>query len=408
MTQSELAQGIVSVSYLSKIENELVTPSKQVSTLLCETLGVNLTVLENTPIRKWCEIWFEALFYKKQNDMDTYFVKINNNQQLTSDDELLALIEIHKLRYYIIQNKIKEAEKQYNYLKELSGHFTDKELYYWLKFSGYYFYAHSSFGLALNAFRQAKEYLNHAFYLSFKEKHSLYYMIALSASRSREIYTALTYGEEALEYYQKNYDLKEAAQCHILLGIVFLRIKEHEQSLNHFQQSKKIAIKTDNNSILAISVQNIGNLNSILNKPEIAINYYLKSYQLQVNEKSTKKIVPIASLMKEYYNNKDIQQAKKWLAKGLKEVEQLENSIYNYELKIYEALLTNSDHSLDELVLNKMLPFLEKKGKTSEKPQYLKFLADYYVKQKKYKLAATYYNLALDIKMNRYKGVKEK
>lgn len=41
LTQEELSKGIISVSYLSKIENEQVCPSEEVFTLLLNRLGID-------------------------------------------------------------------------------------------------------------------------------------------------------------------------------------------------------------------------------------------------------------------------------------------------------------------------------------------------------------------------------
>ncbi|NQD67585.1 helix-turn-helix transcriptional regulator, partial [Bacillus haikouensis] len=41
LTQEELSKGIISVSYLSKLENNQVTPSDDIIQLICKRLGVS-------------------------------------------------------------------------------------------------------------------------------------------------------------------------------------------------------------------------------------------------------------------------------------------------------------------------------------------------------------------------------
>ena len=401
MTQRSLAKNIISIPYLSKIENGSVKPSAEIIELLCKKLNINPSQEKSKWITDLCTNWFKALFYKNIDKAHLILKAIEENIQLISNKELRNLLEIHKLRYYLIlENKLK-ASQHYLRMKAISNEFGNKEKYYWLKFVGYYYFSNSSYNKSIHYFMQAEEYSDSSIYLIQEEKHNLYYMIALTGSYARKTGITLDYADKALIFFQKHYYLKQASECHILLGITFSRIRDYEKSIDNYKLSKEIAESNKDNNILAISIQNIGNLYSLSNNHEESIGYYLKSYELQKNSSCDKKIIPIASLMKEYYKTHDMLSAKKWLVKGLNVMssKQLE-SVYVYELKVFEQLINGFKDSFEDLILNRALPFLEKKELYQEKTLFLEILGDYYFNRRKYRLSASYYNYALNIKNN--------
>src|SRR5699024_11309844 len=62
MTQEELAEGIASMSYLSKIENEHATASSEVINMLCTRLGIQLDKRNDETIDETLQTWYGMLF----------------------------------------------------------------------------------------------------------------------------------------------------------------------------------------------------------------------------------------------------------------------------------------------------------------------------------------------------------
>ncbi|WP_176465759.1 helix-turn-helix transcriptional regulator [Virgibacillus sp. 7505] len=100
MTQEDLAAGIVSESYLSKIENQKTDASPEVITLLCERLGIQLNAENEDMIKEKAEEWYGMLYEvhnaderrQRFEELETLF-KANN-----SDHEML--FEIQKIRFF--------------------------------------------------------------------------------------------------------------------------------------------------------------------------------------------------------------------------------------------------------------------------------------------------------------------
>ena len=402
MTQTELANGIISVSYLSKIENGVASPPPDTIELICKKLNIEVYSSDSDD-KKYNELansWFKYLFYNESAKMLHHYKKIKENIHLIADNGLVNMIEIHKLRYYILIKDYKNANVQQRFLNGLAKNFNNKELYYWLKFSDYFYFVNFSYRQSLESFLQAEKYIDNTFYLKKEEKYGLYYMIGLSASYARKLYITLLYTNKALEYYQKNYFLKQCAQCHLLIGITTTRLKNYEEAITSYKLAETIARKLNDKNILASAFQNIGYLYTLLDKPTDAIESYINSYEIRTEP--IKKIIPISSLMKLYYESQNDPNASKWLDIGLRLISENElDQMHINEFKVYEQLIKGiSSSSLEHLILNEILPFLDEKELYYEKYSYMNILADYYYKVRKYKSSADYYKKSLEIKKN--------
>src|SRR5690625_1157291 len=139
MTLGELAEGIVSVSYLSKIENLKTEASTHIIQLLCNRLGIELGQTMDDVIEEKCEEWFSMLFYNRQQDEITEAYKELQELMDTNLSGSMLLFEIHKIRYYLLLDKNNKALDQINKLNKMSTSFETRELYFWFKYRGNYY-----------------------------------------------------------------------------------------------------------------------------------------------------------------------------------------------------------------------------------------------------------------------------
>ncbi|WP_267894866.1 helix-turn-helix domain-containing protein [Lentibacillus sp. Marseille-P4043] len=75
LTQGELAEGIISVSYLSKIEHNQIFPSEEVYNLIFKRLGIDIEEelqLNDFVLEKKCRTWFHALLLGSEKDRLSY------------------------------------------------------------------------------------------------------------------------------------------------------------------------------------------------------------------------------------------------------------------------------------------------------------------------------------------------
>src|SRR5690625_954229 len=84
MTQGDLAKGIVSLSYLSKIENLKTEASPEITQALCTRLGIKIDNSLNTTIQEKCKEWYGMLF--AANDKKEIIAKYEEIQKLMDDN----------------------------------------------------------------------------------------------------------------------------------------------------------------------------------------------------------------------------------------------------------------------------------------------------------------------------------
>src|SRR5690625_2244451 len=102
MTQEDLAKGIVSLSYLSKIENERTVASPEVISMLCTRLGIQLNSKREAIIQKKCKEWYKLLY--EVNDKEEIITLHQEIRKLisTTHSYSLVMFEIHRVRYFLI------------------------------------------------------------------------------------------------------------------------------------------------------------------------------------------------------------------------------------------------------------------------------------------------------------------
>lgn len=399
MTQADLANGIISVSYLSKIENGTAEPTNEIMELLREKLNLYKANSEDQITNQTIIRWFLHLLRSQKEEAIRLYNQINFALPNAIDKQLLSLIDIHKLCYYVLVNDLEAAGQLLISLHKSSKKFNDMEKYYYFKFAGNYYYKQLAYKKSLTFYQKAEEQFNPELFHQDEETHNLYYLIASAASKNRQTHLCLLYSNRALSYYQNNYDLKECAECHILLGISYRRINNIEQSKENYNQAIKLAKRFENNEILILCYQNLGKLFSSIEKSNEAIKYYKKSYELRKNAAVHRKLTPISSLMKEYYKSGDLANTKKWLEIGTKLSNGINpnDSIHVYEFKVYHYLTNGFNNSFESLTIDHIIPFFSEKQMYFEVSTYIQLLADYYFENRKYKLSATYYKKLVNI-----------
>lgn len=221
LTQAQLAEGIVSVSYLSKIENKDVTPSRDVINLISNRLNIPQDKIKGENILAVAKEWFESILDGNKTESVNLYNALQKEEELYFHISRSNLFEIHKLGFNILIDNREQMDKQYDELKQISRNFNQVETYYWLKFTGSYHYTYFSFEKALSYYQEATKYISAAMFPRAKEENDLYYCIATTGSKLRNTNLTMFYGLKALEYYQSIYDLKKCAECHILLGIAY-------------------------------------------------------------------------------------------------------------------------------------------------------------------------------------------
>ena len=118
MTQEEVAESIVSVSYLSRIENNKTTADQDTIALLFNRVGINFNELqsEDNTIQQLLTAWEQPLLHNQIDECRKLYEQLNKLMSPITRTELLIEFHVKRIRACIILKKIDEVECSLNFL----------------------------------------------------------------------------------------------------------------------------------------------------------------------------------------------------------------------------------------------------------------------------------------------------
>lgn len=396
MTQDELANGIVSMSYLSKIENQRTEASPEVISLLCTRLGIEMDNEKDITIKDKCEEWYGMLFeVNDKQEIKTRYEELNELLQSVNSNNYV-LFEIHKVRYFLVMGDYDNALKQINSLNEISNTFDNVHLYYWYKFKGNYKSLTGDDNQAIKLYGLAEEKIKQID-IKHEESADLYYTIAVAHSKLRNSLESLDYAERAIEVFQIEYNFMRCAQCHVILGISYRRLKLYDQAIKNYNLAKHLGGLEQNNQIIQLANVNLGYLHSSKGDSHSAIKYYVEVVEDEGVDLPTK-LPAVTSLTKELYSIGDPEKSRSMLAKGMELFEESGSNEtfkpYYYVLTIYRYAMDKDNVNFEKVLINEVIPYLTKHQQYVYLVDFAKMLGEHFEKQTKYKEAVKYYKLA--------------
>jgi HTH-type transcriptional regulator, quorum sensing regulator NprR len=389
--QDELAKGICSISYLSKIENGKIQPSSYVVDLLLKKLGCDVETTSDEELNGEFKKWYLVMLKKQIDESQIFYNKFN--KESLSDLATLTFHILSILHHTLVKN-FQPLPKYIAKLKLNQNDLTLEQKYLLHQVLGYYFYGINKLDKSLSSYEQALN-LSYSIVLSDFEKAELYYGYSLTASRLNNTIICLKFTQLALSLYQTTYHLYRCIDCHILLGISYKRLSQINESITQYNKALELAISSGYESSLAITMHNLGNLYSVMEDSDKAISFYQEVLTKKLT--SILKAQVILSLVSELYKKKRIQDAKYWYKQGLQIVESDQNLLTDFkkEYVVYKYLLEMDYAGLHKIMIDDMIPFLEKQKKHEKISYYCRILGEYFYTQGMYKNSSNYYSTSL-------------
>jgi len=396
MTQEDLAAGIVSESYLSKIENQKTDASPEVIALLCERLGIQLNAENEDMIKEKAEEWFALLYVTKSREEQK--ARFQELEQLfkNSNSDYEILFEIHKVRYYLVSNDEQKTKEQIEKLRNLEYSFDSKQNFFWNKYLGNYYQINEDDNVKALHYYEIAESLIKNIELTETDIADIHYTLAVTHTRLINNLKSMEHANKALDVFRQNYNFVRCAQCHILLGISYRRMHMIDMAIKQYNMAKHLGEITENSEVIQLSNHNLGYLHSTLGESEEAIRYLEQAYAMGSNVTATQ-INTVISLIKEYYNSGRLNEAKEILEQNYQLVEELpvhNKRTFKLELDVYKYAIYKEYNQLEHTIINEFLPYLEEKSDYANIVNYANMIGEHFEKLKKYKNAAHFYKLA--------------
>lgn len=289
-TQSELAEGIISVPYLSLIENEKAEPPNDLLKFFAEKFNVNIDYLLNSEqneasaLAKYQKTSIELQQLLAQNNF-TKAKEIYNQLVIDKEDNRHSYkIEIHinflLTKYYLSTNQPKKANDIIKEIKEYYKSMDHNENISFELFSsqGSYSFLINDYMGALNYFMSASKYTSS---VDDKKRGQLYYNIALVNSILSYSAKSIFYGEKSLEVFSKEPYLVPTLNVLLIMGINYRKIGEPTEAKVNFE--RVLSLSTGNDNLISYRAKALHNLGRCELRDSIptALDYFIESLKIK-------------------------------------------------------------------------------------------------------------------------------
>ncbi|WP_017185841.1 helix-turn-helix domain-containing protein [Alkalibacillus haloalkaliphilus] len=389
-TQKELANGICSISYLSKIENGTIEPSHDVIMSLCDKLNApyeDLISVENEDLNDDIYNLYKLIAKKNFNEAKSSYSHLKS--MITPFHQLQTLHFFRLIEfYYLIETKQEDAMNQpIEQIHSMKESFTGEALYLFNKIFGVY-YIHCAYpNKAITYFKDAEKVLVE---YSLKDP-DLYYLLAATYTRMEEPVLSNHYCQIAKEQFISEFFYPKITDCYVLFGINYILLKEFELSKQYLFQILDSRPMMDSELVTANLKHNIGFMYCEMREWEKAIPYLedaihsFKSYY--------EKLHSYHLIAKAHYYLQEIEQSASYIEQGEVLSKRINDVKLKCQLEILKAQVNDEvgESSFVEKAENKWIPYLTEVGERHTLKELYRILAESLKEKEQYKLSSYYF-----------------
>lgn len=281
LTQEKLGKGICSDTHLSKIERLQTAYATEITTLLCERLGINM----DQEIKKLMNInsrisrWQDVIILNLIEEMD----QINNeleNEELIQISEYKNLYKLLLARYLLTQNKVHEASINIIEIQNIEDTLTPYESNLLKHVLGIYYLAINDY---LKAVQVLKEIQNKIY-----NNPEYYYHLAHAYHTIQSPVLAYFYSEKSRQFFKEKNIYPRVIDAEMIMNI---QIQDDSHSNNDvIERFENLIISCDLCNApdrKAKVLHNLGYEYFRMGKYEQASRYYKESMLLKNKESSS-------------------------------------------------------------------------------------------------------------------------
>ncbi|MDM5336502.1 helix-turn-helix transcriptional regulator [Fictibacillus enclensis] len=394
LTQRELTDGICSITYLSKVENNIIEPSEQILQLWCSRLGIEYSMFVQSSsaltFKQELKMWYEAIKLRDRSLSKRYYQTIKDQVTGIEDIDILASFHLVSSRHFLLSQLYNDAKYHLTRVKHYVSCLSNELSAYYYYFNGLYEYLNGNIQQALNDFFRAKETVREP---------EFYYQLGLIYGKLGRMTLSIVNTEKALASFNQHMLIYKMVDCYILLGINYNRINEHETAKSYFEKALNGVNSLQNSRHLLSKIyHNLGCVYQRQKNSEEAILYFLKSLQECTELRERRHTIYL--LARELYTCARIDESRKWLKKGL-QLSPSKNDDTYYLLKTLEFQLEEKQNEPGYLQFleEKAVPFFQYKNDVFNIGRCYELLAHSYYCNKRYKKASDYYSKAYELKI---------
>jgi HTH-type transcriptional regulator, quorum sensing regulator NprR len=404
LTQEELAQGICSVSYLSKIEKGDAKSSEEVINLLCKRLGISPEEVDEGKILEMLNEWNMMMVNRHFEKAEEAYQAIDENMKGISEPNLLLRFKLFKARYYLVHStpNIELAKEYLDSVNELFEQLPNDLKFYLYTFNGMYYNYSKRYQDALESFNKADKQFNQTSNLSEIEAAIVYYFIGLTHNYLLHISSVANYAYKAIGIFDREYCYSRSADCQILLGLSYRRARNYEKAKYHLNLALKYSTVFKDKYTSGVILHNLGYVAACQNQHEKAIEYLKESLTYKESQSWQNTASTVYTLATEYFTVGKKEKALELINKGLKLINTDHEVYYHLKKLEYQVTGKENDTEFTTFLSKESIPFFKEKGILEHEATHSELLADIYFDQGQYKKASLYYRIANNARKNIY------
>lgn len=397
MKQLVLAKGICTTSYLSRIEQGKIIPSEEIAILLLGKLGIDFLKIERSDLEKeegfekyLNDIYKETISIGNKELVEQKLLELENQPNFFMNSQIQYTYSLIMLRFRIILGRnFEEIKKSLLVLDEVSSHFNARQLYlHELNKALYYYY--------MKEIKKSVTYLDYLqsgiskLGLEDWEIAELDFILGTIYAVDNRLMEAKSYIDKALDYFKEQFLMKRVLDGYISKGIILQKNKRYTEALETFTKAKQICDEFSLQKYLGITYHNIGSVKSVMEQQEEAISYFHKSIKAKKDRKSH--FISIFCLIIEYSRANQVEHILEWCNKGIELYDELQDEhlyVYFQHFIFYKVLYGHGEVS--HKVAVEVIHYFSQIQDYRHAYKYSIALAQYYLRNKKYKLAAFHF-----------------
>jgi len=403
LTQKDLVDGICSLTYLSRIENKQIQPSKAFLLKIADKLDINIGLLTEEDTSEF-ESDINEITEKYRNESIISPKEIAllelNVQNTTSLPMLLKSYSV-LIAYYLGIDDVERASILFEdstkvIPSSLNTDHQDDFFFYYIK-CGNFFYRKQNHLKANEFYTKAEKLMDGQDVL---EKANLYYNLSLA---NQNLYmdanVSLFYSEKALNLF-KELELNEslAAVC-ISRGTQFHINADYPNSLKSLKEAEALLKNLPKPAYSAMIQYNFGKVYQGMQEFSKAIEHFKNAITIHNSISSRgNQIHSQLSLIEIYIQQKEWEKVEPLLKTAFEQASIYEKPLAHMQLLKFKAsiLRIRGDEYNYEKEMQRAIKFGQSNGLLQLIKEFSIELANYYADVRAYKLSTKYYKIALE------------
>lgn len=259
MTQSQLADGICSISHLSKIESNTYTPHESTIEALLSKMGVQWKkeMVKRERLERQLNDFVICLLHYDLEQMGEQYNKLQEDDEYIQSTDLVNRYELYKFRYYLYIQDQTRSDRQKELLERLKNSFTEPEAWMHQLFLSLYFTQANKKELAMEYVKSLDGGMQS---IPQKFEGEFYYQKARLLIMHEQYELSAHYAELSVQYFKLNYNYIRLLHAQLLLAINYMRRNLLVQAAAIFEVLKRNTRLTDQKELYNQTLYNFAEL----------------------------------------------------------------------------------------------------------------------------------------------------